>query len=37
MYASYQWEGKEIKTSDYAVIKSVRAKFPILFGKGTYI
>ena len=37
MYASYQWEGKEIKTSDYARHKSVRAKFPILSGKDIYI
>ena len=36
MYASYQWEGKEIKTSDYAR-QSVRAKYPILSGRDIYI
>ena len=35
MYASYQWEGKEIKTMP--AIKSVRVKFPILSGKDIYI
>lgn len=34
MYASYQWEGKEIKTSDYARHKISTGKVSDSFGKG---